>query len=379
MLKLGVDFHAFDGKFQGSRSHLIGLYRAMIAISPEIQFIFFLEKIDDLSKLAGFDLPNVTCVRMRTRNPIVRLGWQLPILRRRYAIDVMHTQYIVPFWGMKKTIVTIHDVLFEPYPQFFTRFFVWRSKLLFRWSATVADAVMTVSDYSRSEISARYHIDKSSIGLLLNAVDGNLFHSTPCEYEHAVLQRRHLNAGRYILSVGRIEPRKDHATLLRAYARQGSIESPLVIVGQRDFGCGNFEDALRELPENCDVRVLSDVSDEELPILMRYAQLFVYPSLAEGFGMPPLEAMACGVPVITTDTTALPEVVGDAGLTFRSGDHTDLADKIRLLLSDSVVSENMGKRGAERAAGFTWHAAAVNLNTAIKRLVQPKHASKGQR
>lgn len=368
MLRIGVDFHAFDGKFQGSRSHLIGLYRAVVARCPDIHFVFFLDKVSELRRLEGFALPNVTCVRMPTRNPLTRLGWQLPLLRWRHRIDVMHTQYIVPLWGMKSTIVTIHDVLFEPYPQFFTPFFVWRSKRLFRWSAKVADVVMTVSEYSRTELATRYGVERKRIGLLLNAVDRQVFHPRDVDADASVMDRRQLAKGQYILSVGRIEPRKDHATLLRAYALQGPQSPPLVIVGQRDFGYGDFERALKELPAWCDVRLLSDVDDTELPILMRHAQIFVYPSLAEGFGMPPLEAMACGAPVITTNTTALPEVVGDAGLTFQPGDHIDLAEKIGLLLSGQGLVADMRKRGLERAAEFSWHNAAASFCDALQSL-----------
>lgn len=371
MLRIGVDFHAFDGKFQGSRSHLIGLYRALVARCPDVSFVFFLDKAGDLEQLNGFDRPNVTCVRMRTRNPLIRLGWQLPLLRRRHRIDVMHTQYIVPFWGMKHTIVTIHDVLFEPYPQFFTKFFVWRSKLLFRWSAKVADFVMTVSRYSQDQLIARYGIARERVGLLLNAVDSQVFHPLGSEADESVMQKRQLPKGRYILSVGRIEPRKDHATLLRAYALQGSRPPPLVIVGQRDFGYEAFDKALRALPEGCDVRVLSDVDDAELPILMRHAQLFVYSSLAEGFGMPPLEAMACGVPVITTNTTALPEVVGEAGLTFKAGDHIDLAEKIGLVLTDQALAARMRQKSIVRSGDFTWQNAADSFIGSLKTFARP--------
>lgn len=289
MLRIGVDFHAFDGKFQGSRSHLIGLYRAMVALCPDFEFVFFLEQTDALRALPGFDRPNVRCVRMPHANPLVRLAWHLPILRKRHRIDILHTQYVVPLWPARGNAVTIHDVLFEKYPEFFTPLFVWRSRWLFRRSARKADMVLTVSEYSRREIAECYGLPPERIGLLLNAVDPAVFHP-PQSDESAVLGARKLTDGGYILTVGRIEPRKDHASLLKAYARLGANAPPLVIVGQRDFGYGAFEAALAAMPPGSDVRVLSDVGDEELAVLLRHAKAFVYPSLAEGFGMPPLEA-----------------------------------------------------------------------------------------
>lgn len=366
VLRIGVDFHAFDGKFQGSRSHLIGLYRAMVRLCPDFEFVFFLGDVEGLRNLAGFDLPNVEVVYMPPANPLKRLAWQLPILRQRYRIDILHTQYIVPLWPAKGNAVTIHDVLFENYPQFFTPFFVWRSKWLFRRSARVADIVMTVSEYSRQEIATRYKVQADRIGLLRNAVDPLVFQPGGGADEQ-VLTKRGLCSEGYWMTVGRIEPRKDHATLMRAYHKLGPGVPPLVIVGQRDFGYGEFDAALKALPAASDVRVWGDVDDKELPVLLRHAQVFIYPSLAEGFGMPPLEAMACGVPVITSDATALPEVVGDAGLLFAPGDADGLARQLDALMRDATLRQTLARRGVERAKTYSWDEGARQLRQACLR------------
>lgn len=368
-MRIGVDFHAFDGKFQGSRSHLIGLYRAMIELSPDIEFVFFLHDTEGLRRTAGFDRSNVSIVHMGHASPLVRLGWQLPRLRRLHRIDILHTQYIAPLWGARGNAVTIHDVLFEDYPQFFTPVFVWRSKLLFRRSARTADIVMTVSEYSRGEIAAKYGVRASSIGLLLNAVDQQVFHPD-LGHDAALLARRGLASGHYLLTVGRIEPRKDHATLMRAYAQLGEDALPLVIVGQRDFGYGAFDAALAALPSREKIHVLSDVGDDELPALLRHAHTFIYPSLAEGFGMPPLEAMASGVPVVVANSTALPEVVGDAGLLFSPGDANELAACVRKLLKDAELRAQLVNKGLARARTFSWQESARVLRAAFLRWQQ---------
>lgn len=373
MLRIGVDFHAFDGKFQGSRSHLIGLYRELVSLCPDFEFVLFLDHVEELMSLPGFARPNVQCVRMRSANPLVRLAWQLPQLARRHRLDVLHTQYIVPLWPRCRTVVTIHDVLFEPYPEFFTPFFVWRSRWLFRRSAQVADAVMTVSEYSRQEIASRYRVPIDRIGLLLNAVDPEVFHPATDE-GGAILRRLHLQSQRYLLTVGRIEPRKDHVTLLKAYAQLGEGAPPLVIVGQRDFGSDAFDQALRALPAGCDVRVLSDVGDTDLPVLMQHALALAYPSRAEGFGMPPLEAMACGVPVVTTNSTALPEVVGDAGLLFRPGDVAGLAHQLLCLIEQPLLREELSQRALARSRSFSWVRAAQELRQSFVQM-QTSHTA----
>ena len=368
MRKIGVDFHAFDGKFQGSRSHLVGLYRALVSLCPDFEFVFFLDRADELKTLHGFDRPNVRCIHMPHANPLIRLAWQLPRLVREHHLDVLHTQYIVPLWPGCKTVVTIHDVLFEPYPEYFTRFFVWRSRWLFRRSARLADAVMTVSEYSRQEIAWRYQVPSERIGLLLNAVDHEVFHPAQ-EDGSAVLRSRQLKSGHYLLSVGRIEPRKDHVTLLKAYGELGVDAPPLVIVGQRDFGYDAFDQVLRALPNKCDVRILNDVSDAELPVLMQHAMVLAYPSLAEGFGMPPLEAMACGIPVVTTDSTALPEVVGDAGLMFKPGDVDALTQHLRHLIDMPALRADLAQRAVKRSQAFSWLNAAEVLRQSFERLI----------
>lgn len=357
--RIGVDFHVFDGKFQGSRSHLIGIFGELTKLCPEFEFVFLLEKVDELAKLPGFAEPNVQRVRMPHASALKRLGLQLPRLRRELALDLLHTQYVMPLQPAAGNAVTIHDVLFEPYPQYFSRLFVLRSRLLMRWSARRCDLLFTVSDYSRQEISKRYGVPAERIHVLHNAVDRRVFF--PGREGESLVQAHGLRSGAYLLTVGRIEPRKNHAALLRAYrALQGKVP-PLVIVGQRDFGYGDFESELALMPPGHSVIVLSNVGDGELPALYRHALAFVYPSFAEGFGMPPLEALASGVPVVTSDSTAIPEVVGDAGLLVDPSAATSLRVALSRILADAPLRSQLAARGLERADRYTWRRSAEVL------------------
>lgn len=362
--RIGVDFHVFDGKFQGSRSHLIGIFGELTRICPEFDFIFLLEKTDELGRLPGFFGPNVERVFMPHANSLKRLGWQLPRLRRLLRLDLLHTQYVIPLWPANGNAVTIHDVLFEPFPEFFGRLFVLRSRLLMRWSAKAADLLFTVSDYSRNEIAMHYGVDAASIEVLHNAVDRTVFFAG--DDGRGLVCDRGLTPGGYLLTVGRIEPRKNHAGLLRAYARLKGTPPPLVIVGQRDFGYGDFDAAMAQMPPGREVIVLSDIGDHELPALYRHAQIFVYPSFAEGFGMPPLEAMASGVPVVTSRSTAISEVVGDAGMLIDPEDVAGLRDALEQLIQGPEARSEYARRGLERAALFTWQLAAERLATSYR-------------
>ncbi len=176
-----------------------------------------------------------------------------------------------------------------------------------RRSARTAALVCTVSHYSLAEIAAAYGLAPDKLLLTPNGVDTQRFHPQTKEEEPLPSG---LRASEYILTVGRLEPRKNHLRLLEAYVQLSQPRAPLVIVGKRDFGFNAFLERLRQLGLADDVRVLEDVDDQMLPTLYRNARLFIYASMAEGFGMPVLEAMASGIPVITSNTTSLPEVAG---------------------------------------------------------------------
>ncbi|HEU6456609.1 MAG TPA: glycosyltransferase family 1 protein [Roseateles sp.] len=362
--RIGVDFHVFDGKFQGSRSHLLGVFGELTRLCPEYDFIFLLEKTDELGRLPGFAEPNVQRVRMAPANPLKRLALDLPALRRSLGLDLLHTQYVIPLQPARANAVTIHDVLFEPYPEYFGRFFVWRSRLMMRWSARKADLLFTVSEYSRREIAERYRVNDENIVVVHNAVDRQAFF--PGVEGEALVRARGLTPGGYLLTVGRIEPRKNHAALLRAYRALPGTPPPLVIVGQRDFGYGDFESEMALMPQDRQVLVLGEIGDGELPALYRHAQVFVYPSFAEGFGMPPLEALASGVPVITSASTAIPEVVGDAGLLVDPKEPSALRAAIERLLQSPELRADLARRGLQRADQFTWRASAQNLAQAYR-------------
>jgi len=365
-LRIGVDFHVFDGKYQGSRSHLLGLYRELVAMCPEFDFVFFLDQVEGLRRTEGFARDNVSCIRMPRTNSLKRLAWDLPLLRWRHGIDILHTQYVMPLLPSRGRIVTIHDILFEEYPQYFGRFFVHRSRFMMRHAARNADAVFTVSDYSRDEIARRYGLEKTSIAVTPNAVDPQVFF--PGEQGSEVVKSHGFLPQEYILTVGRIEPRKNHAGLIRAYSKLAGRPPPLVIVGQRDFGYDEFESAMQTLPDARQVVVISDVGDGDLAAWYRNALLFVYPSFAEGFGMPPLEALASGVPVITTNATAIPEVVGSAGILVAPGDELALREAMHDLLMDSARRKAMAQQGAARASSFSWAASARVMADRLLRL-----------
>ena len=370
--RIGVDFHTFDGLYQGSRSHLLGLFSEAVTLAPEFDFVFLCGAPERLTKAhPAFALPNVSCVAMPHGGGMARLGWQLGAARRRHHIDLLHVQYRLPLWAGGPCACTVHDVLFESHPQFFSPGFVRMARWTSRYSVRRAALLFSVSAYSRDEMARCYGIDARQVDVTFNGVDSKRFRpaaaadSAEGRAEQAVLQSLGLRSGGYLCTLGRIEPRKNHLGLLRAYAQLPRPRPPLVIVGQRDFGDAPVFEAAMALGSQ--VRILEDVDDAALPVLLRHALVFAYPSFAEGFGMPVLEALASGVPVLTADNTALPEVAGDAALLADATDPVALADALQRLITDPALRAELRGRGLARAAGFNWQASAQVLVAAYRR------------
>ena len=361
-----MDFHVWDGIFQGSRSHLIGLYRAAIVQAPEIDFVFFLGQPESLARAhEEFTAPNVRLVGMPHRPAPWRLAWQLPRLQRCHRLDLLHMQYRLPFFPAGPCICTIHDVLYETHPQFFSRSFGWQSRLTGRSAARRSALLFTVSEYSRDQIVRLYGVPSRAVAITSNGVDFERFR--PGDAGSDAVRALGLEPGNYLLTLGRLEPRKNHVNLLRAYAGLGADAPPLVIVGQRDFSYAAVFDEINRLQLGARVRLLERVDDEALPAVLRHALLFVYPAFAEGFGMPVAEAMASGVPVITSNTSSLPEVAGDGALLVDPASPAALGAAMAQVLADPVLRVRLVQAGLQHVQQFNWQRSAAVFVAALRR------------
>ena len=270
---------------------------------------------------------------------------------RRARADVLHCPTLSPVSGVGlPLVVTIHDLLPMRMPELFTAGVRAHVRLSAACAAR-ATRVLTNSEWTRGEV-----IDL--LGLTPERVVATPFglgaRFSSGEPDRERLKRRFGISGRYVLSVGTREPRKNLVSVVRAYQRIAA-ELPdvqLALVGGAGWLGEELDAALAGAGEG--VRVCGFVDDDELVELYRGASCFAFASLAEGFGFPPLEAMACGAPVVTSDRGALPEVTGDAALHVAPTDVEALADALRRVLEDAALAADLRRRGAERAARFTW-------------------------
>jgi glycosyltransferase involved in cell wall biosynthesis len=292
-----------------------------------------------------------------------RLLWEqveLPRALARLGIDVLHsTHHTLPLRPMHaRRVVTVHDVTFLRIPQRYTAARRIYMQTLTRRSARVADAIIVPSRTVRGDVVAMLGVPADKIAVVYEAA-GEQYR--PVDPAMAIeTARKYGIDGRYVLSVGSLEPGKNRARLIRAMRllRDEGVNATLVIVGQRAW---KYEDDLA-LIDDLDMRdriiMPGYVTAEDLPALYSGATVVALPSLYEGFGLPVIEAMACGPPVLTSNVSATSEVAGDAALLVDPHSLDAIRDGLRTLLSDPDLRAELSKRGLARAAEFSWAHAA---------------------
>lgn len=275
--------------------------------------------------------------------------------------------FTVPPGVRGKRIVFIHDLAYRACPQTVGRKTrVWL-ELSMKKSCRHADHIVTVSKFSKREIMKYLHVPKEKITVVPNAVDHTVYHADYTQEQIQKVQNKLGIEREYFLYLGTIEPRKNLERLICAYARLCGNKKQvpqLVLAGRRGWLCDGIYQKARELdPGGNNILFTGYVSQEDSPILMCGARAFVFPSLYEGFGMPPLEAMACGTPVITSNVTALPEVVADAGITVDPKSEVQICQAMKKILEDDSIREKYQKLGQQRASKYTWKHSARRLSS----------------
>ncbi|MDE3074656.1 MAG: glycosyltransferase family 4 protein [Chloroflexota bacterium] len=301
--------------------------------------------------------------RLPTSLPAVRIAWEqllLPVIARGMGVDVLHCPVNVsPLLAPCPTALTIHDLTFLLFPDRFN----WERQrylaALTRASARRASRVMTDSEWTKRDVTRLLRVPPEKIQVVYPGLDETFF-PRPAEELREFRRQRHLPE-RFLLYLGTLEPRKNIELLVQAYSlllKQGLRSCPLVIAGGKGW---RFDRIFAEVARHGltdQVLFPGYVDPADQPLWYGAATLFVYPSLYEGFGLPPLEAMACGTPVITSNASSLPEVVGRAGITVNPNSASDLAGAIAEVLGSQEKRDQMIQAGLRQAATFSWREAA---------------------
>ncbi|OWW19977.1 glycosyltransferase family 4 protein [Noviherbaspirillum denitrificans] len=289
----------------------------------------------------------------------------------RHKLNLYHEPAFLAYRFQGPSVVTVHDLSWIRHPETHP---AERLREMNRFMPRVVEHaahIVVDSEFVRREVMTYYGVAGDRVTTVLLGA-GAEFHPRDAAECKPVLDRFGLEYGSYQLAVGTLEPRKNLSTVIAAFAQlpdQVRRRFPLVIVGMNGWGMERFSESLRHMIERGEVRMPGYVAQEELPVLYAGARLFVYPSLYEGFGLPPLEAMACGVPVIASRRASLPEVVGDAGILVDPADDAAIAGHMQSLIEDDDLRARLGAAGQERAAGFTWRKFARETIAVYKKVI----------
>ncbi len=287
-------------------------------------------------------------LRRVPRNGLARLA-ALSLLGRQVRADVLHAIYFLPPWPGMPSVITIHDISFERHPEFFAARALVRDRLLIRVAAQHASRVVTVSETSRQDMIELWRVPADRVVSIYNGVD-EIFRPSADGPEEGGLDPLR------VLAVGTLQPRKNLGRLLDAVAIVGrGRRVELRVVGPDGFEAHEIR---QRLAERADVTVLGYVDRMTLVSEYRRAHVLVYPSLYEGFGLPVVEAMACGTPVVTTSGGSLPEIAGEAALIVDPLDVSAIAAAIERVGDDGALRATLRSRGLARARDFDWRATA---------------------
>jgi len=360
-MRIAIDASAVPRQMAGAGVYTYQLIRALAKVVDRHRFVVFARRgvFDELAARTR----RVRVVHVDPPSRPARLIWEqtvLPLLLRRLRIDVLHsTHHHTPIAaaGVRR-VITIHDVTFMLLPGRYPLARRLYMEAVTRASARVADAIITPSQVIRDDVADRLGVPAERVVVIPYAAAPEF---APADQETvARLRQKYQLPERYILSVGSLEPGKNRARLVLAYSRlwREGFDCPLAVAGQPAWRYERETDLVHGLGLDQQVRYLGYVPAEDLPALYSGATLFAFPSLYEGFGLPVLEAMACGTPVVASNASAIPEVAGDAALLVDPRNVNALAEAMARLLSDETLRVELRARGLERAQQFSWERTA---------------------
>jgi glycosyltransferase involved in cell wall biosynthesis len=361
----------------GINGYIVQLLRRLPALRPAPDDLAYTAFLHDMAFAPPAGLM-IERSRWDTRRPARRILWeQTRLAALSGGVDLLHgLAFVAPLLARCPTMITVHDLSFLRFPNAFRPFNRTYLALATRASVRRARCVIAVSESTRQDVIALLGAPPDKVVVVYNGVTEAF---SPAPAPQAVEQARQLGLPeRYILYVGTLEPRKNLVRLLDAYAalrRRSADAPPLVIAGGKGWYYEEIERRVDELDLGQQVIFPGFVPAEDLPWLYRGAALFVYPSIFEGFGLPVLEAMACGAPVITSTVSSLPEVAGDAALLVDPEDTEGLADAMHRALCEPGLAEALRAAGIERARRFSWDHTAAETAGHYRRALEMRGAA----
>jgi glycosyltransferase involved in cell wall biosynthesis len=361
ILRIALDGDTLGRKRTGDESYLASLMLGLGSADARNEYVVFTRDPErEARRFAVLDGDRWRFRRVGPNSVWLRHPLGLPRALRRERPDVFHAQYFLPPRCRCRCVLTVHDISFAVRPEYFTlRDRVFLGALV-PSALRRAARVITDTEYTRADLLSRYRLDPARISVIPLAADAR---HQPLDRERcrAEIRRRHGFDTPFILFVGTFQPRKNLSTLVRAYGmlrERAALPHKLLVVGKPKYMYEAIHQAIRDTRCEPHVVFAGFVDDADLPTYYNAADVFAFPSLYEGFGLPVVEAMQCGTPVVCSSASCLPEVAADGALLVDPHQPEAFREALERVLTDAAFAENLRERGLRRAAQFSWERTA---------------------
>ncbi|MBI4318692.1 MAG: glycosyltransferase family 4 protein [Chloroflexi bacterium] len=370
-MRIAIDYTAAVNQHAGIGRYVRGLVDALAAFDTSNEYVlFYAYQRQTKPRIAALSKPNFRQRAIPVSDRILtilsqRLAVPLPMDLLTGPVDVFHSpDFVLPHVRRAVTVLTVHDLSFLLFPECADSGLRSYLEKAVPRSVARADLITADSLNTKNDLVCLLDAEPERVEVVFGGVDEKFRPLRDDWRLLAAVRRKYRIDFPFILSIGVIEPRKNLGRLIRAYAllkARGGFAHKLLIVGRKGWLYEGVFHTVAELGLDKDVIFLGYVSDSDLPVLYNLADVFAFPSLYEGFGFPVLEAMACGTPVVSSNRSSLPEVVGEAGLLASPDDVGAIAAALDQMLNDSHLRDDLVQRGLQRARQFTWQRAAERI------------------
>lgn len=368
-MRIAIDLRTLSGggKISGVENYLLNILNGT-SFDPHI----FVGVVNSFSKISNPSSGRIPAIVRRIPNKILNAtltALNLPLFEKLYGnFDVLWLPDIRPFALAKeaKLAVTVHDLSTIMHPQFYSfKRRLWHRVSNYKKALHRADIIFAVSEYTKSDIVNLFNIDAGKIKVIYPGIDHSRFNTNLDQRLIHKTKQKYGLPNKYILSISTVEPRKNIEGIISAFEHIKDPGVHLVIAGRLGWLYDDVLLKVRNSAKKDKIKLLGYIEEREKPHLIAGAEMVCYPSFYEGFGFVPIEAMACGVPVITSARTSMPEVCANAALLVEPYQAADLISAMEILLNDRLFRDNLIAKGLQRAKLYNWNSSAVSIKESL--------------